>query len=308
MHVYLIAGLIFLFFFLVSLVLLYVFTIRKSPVKKRLKDLGSETEALDSEIADSKRSSLTKNLTELVIPGSDERSSTSDTRLWLARAGYYSRHSVYDYYSAGVLFSILLGLVAGLAAYYLRQEAPLILLIAVAGLIVGALLPRLWVTRLIIKRRNDIRRAVPNMLDLMVVCVEAGLSVTAAIRKLADEVSMNCQPLRDELRLLNHEMLLGKPKGEAFRSLAMRTGVDELRSLAITLIQTEKLGTSVAKSLRILADTMRFNRRQRAEELANKVSAKLVFPLVLLIFPELLVVLVGPAVINLYRVFHGMVG
>jgi tight adherence protein C len=199
-------------------------------------------------------------------------------------------------------------LLAGLSAYFLEQEVSLVWFLAAAGAIVGALIPRFWVARQITRRRDSIKRAVPNMLDLLVVCVEAGLSVTAAVRKLADEVDFGCHELRDELRLLNHEILLGKAKSEAFRGLAERTRVEELRSLAVTLTQTERLGTSVAKSLRLLADTMRFNRRQRAEELANKVSIKLVFPLVLLIFPELLVVLVGPALLNLAKFYRMMVG
>jgi len=303
MYTYLITGLVFVFFFLISLIVLYLLLIRKDPVRKRLRDLGPESRASGHE-SQSVRSSLTRSITELIKPGSEQQSST---RWWLVRAGYYAPQSVYDYYSAVILFSVTLGLVAGFAAYFFERESPQILLSVLAGVVAGALVPRLWVARRISRRRDAVRRAVPNMLDLMVVCVEAGLSVTAAVRKLADDVGLNCNELRDELRLLNREILVGKPKAEAFRSLADRTGVEELRSLAVTLIQTEKLGTSVAKSLRVLADSMRFNRRQRAEELANKVSIKLVFPLVLLIFPELMVVLVGPAIINLLRSFETMV-
>ncbi len=303
MHIYLITGLVFVFFFIIAITVLYYTSVRKNPVRKRLKDMSVDDPApgYDSKSA---RSSLTKNIMQIVMPESGDQSST---RLWLIRAGYYAPQSVYDYYSAVILLSIALGLLGGVGAFYFDQIQSRILLAAATGLIVGALLPKLWVARKIVRRKELIRRAVPNMLDLMVVCVEAGLSVTAAVRKLSDEVGLNCRELRDELRLLNHEILLGKDKGEAFRGLADRTGVDELRSLAVTLIQTEKLGTSVATSLRVLADTMRFNRRQRAEEMANKVSIKLVFPLVLLIFPELLVVLIGPAAITLVRTLGGLV-
>jgi tight adherence protein C len=303
MHIYLIAGLIFVFFFIIALTVLYYTSVKKNPVRKRLKDMSVDNLAPGYD-SGKVSSSLTKNVMQIVMPETEEQSST---RSWLIRAGYYAPQSVYDYYSAAILFSITLGLLGGVGAFYFDQIQTRILIAAATGLVVGALLPKLWVTRKIARRRELIRRAVPNMLDLMVVCVEAGLSVTAAVRKLSDEVGLNCRDLRDELRLLNHEMLLGKDKSEAFRGLADRTGVEELRSLAVTLIQTEKLGTSVAKSLRVLADTMRFNRRQRAEEMANKVSIKLVFPLVLLIFPELLVVLIGPAAIHLVRTLGGMV-
>jgi len=136
---------------------------------------------------------------------------------------------------------------------------------------------------------------------LLVVCVEAGLSFTAGIQKLSEEMRRGCPELAQELKIVTHEVLIGKPKAEVLRMLANRTEVEELRSLAVTLIQTDRLGTSIGASLRVLADSMRFKRRQRAEEAANKVSVKLVFPLVLLIFPELLIVLVGPAMINVFR-------
>jgi tight adherence protein C len=169
------------------------------------------------------------------------------------------------------------------------------------GVLVGANIPKIWVMHKINKRREEIRRAIPNVLDLMVVCAEAGLSFTAAIQRIVKENRTSRNPLYEELQLLTQEFLIGGSKADAFRNLANRTGVEEIRSLAITLIQAEKLGTSIAESLRVLADSMRFKRRQRAEEQANKTSVKLVFPLVLLIFPELLVILVGPALIIMYN-------
>ena len=125
------------------------------------------------------------------------------------------------------------------------------------------------------------------------------LSLNAAIQKITEETKTTYRALAEELHLVNQEILIGKSRAEAFRNLARRTGVDELRSLAVTLIQADKLGTSVANSLRILADSLRVRRRQQAEEAAHKTAVKLVFPLVLLIFPELLVILVGPALINI---------
>ena len=144
------------------------------------------------------------------------------------------------------------------------------------------------------------------MLDLMVVCVEAGLSLNAAIQKIAEETVKTHRHLSEELHLVNQEILIGKTRADAFRNLARRTGVEELRSLAVMLIQADKLGTSIANSLRILADSLRVRRRQMAEESAHKTSVNLVFPLVLLILPELLVILLGPAVITLFKTFSEM--
>jgi tight adherence protein C len=158
------------------------------------------------------------------------------------------------------------------------------------------------------KRRDEIRRSVPGVLDLMVVCVEAGLSLNAAIQKITVETKNTYVALCEELHLVNQEILIGKTRADAFRNLARRTGVDELRSLAVMLIQADKLGTSIANSLRVLADSLRVKRRQRAEEAAHTTSVKLVFPLVLLIFPELLVILVGPAIINIVKTLSQVAG
>jgi tight adherence protein C len=182
----------------------------------------------------------------------------------------------------------------------------MVFLVAFTGILLGGFIPNIWVGQRIIRRRDEIRHSVPNMLDLMVVCMEAGLSLNAAIQKIAEETADTHKSLSEELNLVNQEILIGKTRADAFRNLARRTGVEELRSLAVMLVQADKLGTSIANSLRVLADALRTKRRQRAEEAAHKTSVKLVFPLVLLIFPELLVVLLGPAVITLIKTFAEM--
>jgi tight adherence protein C len=164
------------------------------------------------------------------------------------------------------------------------------------GILAGAYIPTFWVSRKIMRRREQIRRSVPNMLDLMVVCVEAGLSFHAAIQKIAFESKHSHSALSEELNLVNKEILIGKSREEALRNLARRTGVEELRSLAVMY------------SLRVLADSLRTKRAQRAEEIAHKMSVKLVFPLVLLIFPELLVILLGPAFITIIKTLGEMAG
>jgi tight adherence protein C len=145
------------------------------------------------------------------------------------------------------------------------------------------------------------------MLDLLVVSVEAGLGLDAALTRVGQELAFAYPELADELRLINLEMRAGKPRSEALRNLADRTGVDDLSSLVTMLIQTDKFGTSVAQSLRVYSETLRTKRRQRAEEAAAKTGVKMVFPLVTCIFPAIWVVTIGPAVIRFITVLFPMI-
>jgi tight adherence protein C len=146
-------------------------------------------------------------------------------------------------------------------------------------------------------------------LDLLVVCVEAGLGLNASFVKISEEFKLSSPTLSDEFEIVNREMVAGKPRMEALRSLSDRTGVEEVKSLVAMLIQTEKLGTSLAQSLRVHSDSLRTKRRQRAEEAAAKTTIKLVFPLVFLLFPALFVVILGPGMIQIAKVlFPVMMG
>ena len=147
-----------------------------------------------------------------------------------------------------------------------------------------------------------------DALDLLVVSVEAGLGLDQALTRVGQELAFAYPELSDELRLINLELRAGKPRPEALRNLADRTGVDDLSSLVTMLIQTDKFGTSVAQSLRVYSDTLRTKRRQRAEEAAAKIALKLLFPLIFCIFPSLLLVLLGPAFIQIYRVLLPALG
>lgn len=298
MFIYIIIGTVFLATFLFALALMYLVSRRRDPVRARLQELATAAGTAREGSYDLRTSLLHKGVD--LFASNAERIAT--TREWLNKGGYHGQRAVYDYYIIRAGLAVILSVTAGiLTTYYLHWAAIRVFLTVGAGILAGFFLPTFWVSRRIVKRRDEIRRAVPNMLDLLVVCVEAGLSFTAALHKLTDEIQTSCAPLAHELRTVTQEILIGKPKAEAFRNLANRTEVDELRSLAVTLIQADRLGTSIAASLRVLADTMRFKRRQRAEEAANKVTVKLVFPLVLLIFPELLIILVGPAMISIFH-------
>jgi len=300
MTIYLITGFIFIAFFLIFFVGLYLISERKNPVKLRLKDLRGKKEG---EAAAEKTVLSLKGAVDILGIGSEQ---TKGAKLWLAQAGYRRPTSVSNYYGARLFGAMFLGILGLLLGLFFHLKPPQIFLATLIGILVGVFIPKIWVASKIIRRRDEIRRSVANVLDLMVVCVEAGLSLNAAIQKIAEETAHSHKSLSEELNLVNQEILIGKTRADAFRNLARRTGVEEIRSLAVMLIQADKLGTSIANSLRVLADSLRVKRRQRAEESAHKTSVKLVFPLVLLIFPELLVILLGPAAIILVKAFAQM--
>lgn len=180
------------------------------------------------------------------------------------------------------------------------------LLLAAAG---GYYLPNMVLDKLIKLRQREIFESFPDALDLLTVCVEAGLAMDAALIKVADEMQLGSRVLSEELHLVTLELRAGLPKDRALRNLAMRTGVDDVDALVAMLIQAERFGTSIADSLRVQSDQLRTRRRQRAEEAAAKIALKLLFPLIFFIFPSLLVVLMGPAFIQISRVLlPGMTG
>ena len=171
------------------------------------------------------------------------------------------------------------------------------------GALYGVFIPSFTLSRFVANRKDRITRALPDALDLMVVCVEAGLGLNAALQRVGREMELVEKDLSVELAITNREIRAGKPRDEALRNLGDRTGVDDVKSLVAMLVQTDRFGTSIAESLRVFADSMRTKRRQRAEEKVAKAAIKLIFPLLLFIFPALLIVLMGPALIKLTELF-----
>ena len=167
---------------------------------------------------------------------------------------------------------------------------------------VGYYLPNLVLSRLIFLRQREIFENFPDALDLMTVCMEAGLGTEAALNRVADDMVHKSEVLSDEMRLVNLELRAGAPRERALRNLAIRTGVEEVDGFVSMIIQAERFGTSIAQSLRVHADMLRTRRRQKAEEAAAKIALKLLFPLIFFIFPSLMLVLMGPAMIQIYRV------
>jgi tight adherence protein C len=165
-------------------------------------------------------------------------------------------------------------------------------------------LPDFVLGHLIGSRQLKIRLGLPDALDLMVICIEAGMGLDQAIQRAADEMRLSHPAISDELSVISLEQRAGRARAEAWKNLADRTDVDEVRAVVATLVQADQFGTSVARALRVHAETLRTRRRQQVEEEAAKTTVKLVFPLALFIFPSLFVVTLGPAVISLIEGFE----
>ncbi len=223
-------------------------------------------------------------------------------RTGLIRAGYRRPEATLVLLGSKMVLAAALPLLwIGVAATTARPVG-LTLFWTIALAVAGFYLPTLFIAWKQGKRHDAVLTALPDALDLMVICVESGLGIAAAIQRVGNEMRLASPELSGELALVNQEMQTGISRSDALRNLAERTGVEDVYSLVAMLIQTDRLGTSVAQALRAHADSMRTRRRQRAEQLARKASIKLAFPLVLLIFPALMLVLLGPAIVELLRV------
>jgi tight adherence protein C len=239
---------------------------------------------------------------ENVLPKSQAEVSVVMQRL--IRAGYRNESAVKVFYGSKVVVPLLLCalvLVTGLA-----DLSPFFMYAAALGL--GFLAPDFWLGRQIKKRQKLVRRGLPDVLDLLIICIEAGLSLDQATVRTAQELIKAQPALCDELNVVVLEQRAGRPRDETWKHLAERTGVDSVRNLVSMLVQSEQFGTSIAKTLRVHSDTLRTQRVQQVEEMAAKTSVKLVFPLVLFIFPALFLVTLGPAVILMMEQFKTSFG
>lgn len=223
-------------------------------------------------------------------------------RLPLTQAGYRSATAgrVYGWVRIAAPLLSPAALFAGGKAIGMPDKT--LYLLAVSGAAAGLTLPGAFLRSKARKRQEMITDALPDALDLLTVCVEAGLGINSAFLRIAEEFRLSNPTLSEEFDIVNREMVAGKPRMDALRALADRTGVEDVKSLVAMLIQTERLGTSLAQSLRVHSDSLRVRRRQRAEEAAAKTTIKLVFPLVFLLFPALFIVILGPGVLQILHV------
>jgi tight adherence protein C len=223
-------------------------------------------------------------------------------RLRLVQAGYRRDEAMTIFFGIRIVFA--LGLFLLFSTSLITKPN---IMLALAGCALGYILPGIVLARLAKRRIHRIRLSLADALDLMVVSVEAGLGLDQALQRVGQELAFAYPDLSDELRLVNLELRAGKPRPEALRNLADRSGVEDLNGLVTMLIQTDKFGTSVAQSLRVYSETLRTKRRQRAEEAAAKTGVKMVFPLVFCIFPAIWVVTIGPAAIKFIKVLFPLI-
>jgi tight adherence protein C len=275
---------------------------RSSAIAARLDELRDATGTLPDMIRRRRRQLQSRRLSGIIRALGEKvelgRRDVGALRLQLIQAGYPSPTAVPLYLGSrvGVPVALAFGIFSLLSLFGVRP-APAILTAVWLGL-VGYLLPAVFVNSRIRQRQREMQRALPDALDLFVVCVEAGLGLNQAVARVGDEIERLSPVLSEQLGLTHLEMRAGTPRDEAFRSMGERTGLTDIKTLMAMLIQTDRFGTSIAQALRTHADTMRTKRRQRAEELAAKTTIKLLFPLVLLIFPALFTIILGPAVIQ----------
>jgi tight adherence protein C len=271
---------------------------RNSSEQRRLRNLAPVTDIGVIVGRPQLTETLDKTLARLsrMMPRSTKDMSRLQRRL--AKAGYPQVKAAVVYSFAELLLPVVFGVAV---IFSLGVSAGWLLALLAAAF--GYLLPGLVVGRLTAKRKKAIQNGLPDALDLITVCVEAGSGLDQAIMKASDELHLAHPVLTDELRLVTTEIRAGKPRVEAFKNLAERTGVDDVRTLVSVLSQTDRYGTNVAQALRTHAETSRTKRRQRAEERAGKVGVKLVFPLALCLFPALYIVCFGPVVVRIYHAF-----
>jgi len=286
--------------------LLTLISSRNSQAEDRLERMGRPKSLAEIDIASRRDTGMSGLKKMMEGMGASIASQQSDLeknslRVKLANAGFRSETAPAVFQGlriAGLVGFLVVGAVVGVITEGLSMMS-LLYVFFIGGL--GFYLPGIGLWYLRITRQKEIFLTLPDALDLMVVCVESGLGLDAAMRKVTDEMKSHAKVISEEFALANLQLQMGRPRREVLHDLGVRTGVDDVRSLAAILIQADRFGASIGQALRVQSDSMRTRRRQLAEEKAAKTAVQLIFPLVLFIFPGIFVVLVGPAAINISR-------
>ena len=240
-------------------------------------------------------------LSRPVMPKNAEEQST--LRAKLASAGFRKESTPTLFLASKTAAAVVCGIVGAVLAVNAEADMTRLAGQTIFALGAGFMLPNLWLSMSIRKRAEAIRNGLPDSLDLMVIAVESGLGLDAALLRVSDEMQTVYPALSEEFQIATVETQMGVPRGEALAKMAARAAVQEMKALVATITQAEKLGTSIAKALRSQAESLRTKRRQRAEERAQKTAVKLLLPLILFIFPTIFIVLAGPAAIQLMETF-----
>jgi len=298
--IYLITTLVFISVILMSLVF-YQYFLKKSELADRIEKLYPYSGNITNVNKDSEKwTNKLNRIGKMVKISSNERSKYTKI---LVAAGY-RKESVYLFLGSKVLMACFL---PSLYFFYCASQNQIyyntqVVLILIACAICGYLLPSHWIYVKKARRQEQIFHTLPDMLDLITICVEAGLSIDASLLKAIETPEFSNDPLAGEIKTATMETRAGKPRSESLQDMADRTMVDDVKSFVIMLTQAERFGTSISQSLRSYADSLRIRRRQIAEEAAAKTAIKMTFPLVLFILPALLVVVLGPALVQIAKV------
>jgi tight adherence protein C len=272
-----------------------------SPVRRRLGRLASpeaESASRTSAFAD-----LLRPFSRYILPSKESERSGAERRL--VHAGLRPTTALPLYYASKALLMIALPFAVLVASpFFPRVSTTQLMLGAGFAAFFGALLPSMWLDRRVQRRQRALRVGFPDALDLLVVCVEAGLGLAPALQRVADDLEVSHPELGAELTLVNAEMRAGVERTQALKNLADRTGLEDIRGLVALLVQTMRFGTGVAEALRVYSEEFRDKRMQAAEEQAALIGTKMIFPLVTCLFPSFFLVMVGPAIVKLVEVFR----
>jgi tight adherence protein C len=303
------ASIMLVAFLAVSTAILLVFTLvggGRTRVDQRLDELTGKAVTPDSDQLSMAQLALTTlpRVGSALVPSDDAERTLLKTRL--IHAGLYSRQAMVIFLGVKLLlmmFPALLGLVAGSVG--LVPQLPSFLAGGCLG-ILGMIGPSFWLDFKKSKRQSNLRRALPDALDVLVICLEGGLSLQGAIKRISTELKTAHPVLAGELAIVEREVQLGRSAGESLHQMGLRTDLEELRTLASVITQAEKFGASLSRALRVHADLLRLKRQQRAEEMAQKAAIKILIPTLLFIFPAVFVVILGPAVFQIMDMFRSV--
>ena len=266
-----------------------------NPVKKRINNVQNDERKITTNT-----NSFLQKIGSILVPKAEIK--RAKIAYQLETAGYRSTRAIGFFYGVKLLGFVLAPffLLGGIAIF---SNQPILnyLSIAILAGVFAFVLPNYWLKTMISRRQHQLRHALPDALDLMVVCAEAGLGLNSAISRVADEISVQHPELADELQLVMMQTRAGMDNREALKELERRTGLDDISAFVTTLLQAMRFGTSISQSLRIFSDDMRDKRLQRAQEKAARLSLTMLMPIVLCMLPMFFLILLGPAMLSLIR-------
>ena len=309
-----------LFFFVISLALIWILfyltqRYKKAEVVKKIREGGQNKNDMKSEDPSSKNGNTIKKGIMSFLDALGSHALSKNTleapsdyrrmRIRFLKAGLWKSNTPAIFWGTKILLVVIfpLGFLLFRITVFAIFNDVASLAVSICFALVGFYMPDLWLSFRTSRRKVKIIEGMPDALDLLVVCVEAGMGLDAAISRIAEEMKLSNVTLSDEFRLMTLELRAGKSRQDALRNLALRTDIEDVNSFVTLLIQTDKFGTSVAQALRVYSDSFRTKRYQKAEEIAAKLPVKLVFPCILFIFPSLFVTIMGPAAIRVYQAF-----